>query len=81
MKAKIAVQELHALVNSEDTILELEAHIRKIQKQFNAVMKAQEEAKQMTSLGDKFWMKKELDEMVVYKPGANIADRLKAWGN
>ena len=26
-------------------------------------------------------MKKELDEMVTYKPGTNIADRLKAWGN
>lgn len=81
MKAKIAVQELHALVNSEDMILSLEAQIRKLQKQFNAVMKAQDEAAQMTSLGDKFWMKKELDEMVTYKPGANIADRLKAWGN
>jgi len=81
MKAKIAIQELHALVNSEDVMLALEAQIRKLQKNFNSVLKAMEDAKQMTSLGDKFWVQKEVDEMVTYKPGANIAHRLKAWGN
>eukprot|EP00341_Mesodinium_pulex_P003747 CAMPEP_0116939744 /NCGR_PEP_ID=MMETSP0467-20121206/32934_1 /TAXON_ID=283647 /ORGANISM="Mesodinium pulex, Strain SPMC105" /LENGTH=81 /DNA_ID=CAMNT_0004622113 /DNA_START=601 /DNA_END=846 /DNA_ORIENTATION=- len=79
MKAKIAVQELHALVQNEDIIFKLEADIRKADKKVKLILEKIEKNSKTTALGSQFWIKKEMAAMNSYKPGNNIADKLKMW--